>query len=205
MPNTTLADFIAVNSDEIIGRCRAKVAKRSAPPPTEAEIDHGVPLFLDQLCDELSRGVSKTHDISKGALEHGRDLRVRGFTIGQVVHDYGDVCQSITDLAVETHALISTDEFRTLNRCLDDAIAGAVTEFAREQDASREGELSELRSLTIAAGAAFEVLQSGSVGVGGATAAVVRRSLAALRAHVDRCEQRASRTAGGRAVVTVPE
>ena len=48
-----LHEFIAVHRDEIIRRCRAKVATRSIPPPTEAEIDHGVPVFLDQLMDAL--------------------------------------------------------------------------------------------------------------------------------------------------------
>jgi hypothetical protein len=38
-----LHEFIAINREEIIRRCRAKVATRSAPPPTIAEIDHGVP------------------------------------------------------------------------------------------------------------------------------------------------------------------
>ena len=61
---------------------------------------------------------------------HGRELRLQGFTVSQVVHDYGDVCQSITDLAMERDAPISVDDFRTLNRCLDDAIASAVTEYA---------------------------------------------------------------------------
>ena len=41
-----LHEFIAVNRDEIISRWRAKVSARSTPPPTEAEIDHGVPVFL---------------------------------------------------------------------------------------------------------------------------------------------------------------
>jgi hypothetical protein len=41
-----LHEFIAANRDEIISRCRAKVSARSTPPPTEAEIDHGVPVFL---------------------------------------------------------------------------------------------------------------------------------------------------------------
>ena len=54
--------------------------------------------------------------------------------MSQVVHDYGDVCQAITDLAVEAAKPISADDFRTLNRCLDDAIAGAVTEYGRERD-----------------------------------------------------------------------
>ena len=54
--------------------------------------------------------------------------------MSQVVHDYGDVCQSITELAVETGASISAEDFRTLNRCLDEAIAGAVTEYGRERN-----------------------------------------------------------------------
>jgi len=187
MANVTLFDFIDQNRDELIGRCRAKVAKRSAPPPTEAEINHGVPLFLDQLCAELRHGPSKTHEISNSAMEHGHDLLLQKFTISQVVHDYGDVCQSITDLAVELAAPISTDDFRTLNRCLDDAIAGAVTEFAREQDVTREGESHELENLINAAITAFEVLRTGHVGVGGSTGAVVHRNLMAIRAAlVDR-------------------
>lgn len=195
MANFSLATFIDANRDELIGRCRAKVASRLAPPPTETEINHGVPLFLSQLSKELSNGQSKTHEISAGAIEHGRDLLARGFTIAQVVHDYGDVCQSITDLAVERKAPIDVEDFRTLNRCLDDAIAGAVTEFAREQEVSREGELSELWSLVNSASAAFEALRSGTVGVGGATGVVLGRTLASLRAYVDRREIDASRTA----------
>jgi hypothetical protein len=107
---------------------RAKVFARSTPPPTEAEIDHGVPVFLDQLGDALRLGLITSPEISKSALKHGHDLLRQGFTVSQVVHDYGDVCQAITELAVELNAPISTDDFRTLNRCLDDAIAGAVTE-----------------------------------------------------------------------------
>jgi len=127
-----LEQFIEINRKNIISRCRAKVATRSVPPPTAAEIDHGVPLFLDQLVAALRGGGTKQNtEITKSAVLHGRDLLLQGFTVSQVVHDYGDVCQSITDLAVELNAPISTDDFRTLNRCLDDAIAGAVTEFGR--------------------------------------------------------------------------
>jgi hypothetical protein len=186
MADLTLHEFIDVNRDELIGRCRAKVAKRSAPPPTEAEINHGVPLFLDQLVVELRDGPSKTVEIKEGAGRHGHDLLLQKFTISQVVHDYGDICQSITDLAVETNAPISTDDFRTLNRCLDDAIAGAVTEYSRGQDVTRDGESQELRNLTNTAITAFDVLQTGNVGVGGSTGAVLRRSLMAIRAFVDR-------------------
>ena len=35
-------------------------------------------------------------------------------------------------LALETNAPNNTEDFRTLNRCLDDAIASAVTMYTRE-------------------------------------------------------------------------
>jgi hypothetical protein len=182
MPNVRLYDFINDNRDELIGRCRAKVAKRPAPPPPDAEVNHGVPLFLDQLCEELRHGPSKTYEISKSAMAHGHELLLQKFTISQVVHDYGDICQSVTDLAVELAAPISTDDFRTLNRCLDDAIASAVTQFASEQDVTRDGESSKLKDLAHAAITAFEALRTGNVGVSGSTGAVVHRNLMAIRA-----------------------
>lgn len=92
-----LHEFIALNRDEIIGRCRAKVAARSIPMPSEAEINHGVPIFLDQLVQSLRSGDTVNLEIDTSAGQHGHDLLLRGFTISQVVHDYGDVCQTITD------------------------------------------------------------------------------------------------------------
>jgi signal transduction histidine kinase len=194
-----LQEFIEINRDEIIERCRAKVATRSVPPPTAAEIDHGVPLFLDQLVAALRTGGRKIDpEITRSAVLHGRDLLLQGFTVSQVVHDYGNVCQSITDLAVESNAPISTDDFRTLNRCLDDAIAGAVTEFGRgrtqsgiDGEAARGSErlgflAHELRNLTNTALLAFEALKTGSVGIAGNTGAVLQRSLLATRGLIER-------------------
>ena len=203
-----LHEFIAVNRDEIITRCRAKVATRSVPPPTAVEIDHGVPVFLDQLIDALRLGPTSSPEIGRSAVKHGHDLLVQGFTVSQVVHDYGDVCQSITDLAMEKNAPISTDDFRTLNRCLDDAIAGAVTQFGREQNQStldgetargseRAGFLAhELRNVLNTAIVAFEVLKTGNVGVAGSTGSVLHRSLKGARALVDRSLAEVSLTQG---------
>jgi hypothetical protein len=186
MANVALDQFIDRNSEELVRRCRVKVAKRQSPPSSEAEIDGGARLFLSQLSHELRHGPSENHEISQSATHQGHDLLVRGFTISQVVHGYGDVCQSITDLAVEMDAPISTDDFRTLNRCLDDAIAGAVTEFSREQDVSRDGESQEMRALLRTAMTAFEVLQTGNVGPGGSTGALIARSLRAIEALLNR-------------------
>ena len=187
-----LQEFIAVHREEIIRRCRAKVATRSIPPPTEAEINHGVPLFLDQLVHALRLGLLSSPEIARSAVLHGHDLLLQGFTVSQVVHDYGDVCQAITELAVELDAPISADDFRTLNHCLDDAIAGAVTEYGQERTQSGiDGESArgnerlgffahELRNLANTAMVAFEVLKTGNVGVAGSTGAVLQRSLTKL-------------------------
>jgi len=190
--------FIAANREEIIARCRAKVATRSRSILIEPATDDGVPLFLDQLVDTLRRGVTSNPAIGRSALRHGHDLLLKGFTVSQVVHDYGDVCQSITELAVETNAPISAADFRTLNGCLDDAIAGAVTEYGRERGQSTDdGEAMrghermgffahELRNLVNTAIVSFEVLRTGNVGITGSTGSVLHRTLIGLRSLIDR-------------------
>jgi|ERR1043166_3344300 signal transduction histidine kinase len=193
-----LEDFVVDHREEIIARCRTKVAARTLPPPSAAEADYGVPLFLSELVDALQRGLSPSSERSVSAIGtsatlHGNQMRRQGFTVSQVVHDYGDICQSITELAVETQAPISTDDFRVLNRCLDDAIAGAVTEYGRRarisdiDDTSARGNerlgflAHELRNLIQTALVAFEVLKTGNVGVAGATGGVLYRSLVGTR------------------------
>jgi hypothetical protein len=188
-----LYDLVATNREEIIQRCRLKVEARSVPPPTPSELKDGVPRFLDQLLETLQNRLHSSVEMELSAAQHGRDLESHGFTISQVVHDYGDVCQSITDLALEMGAPISVADFRTLNRCLDDAIASAVTEHGRERresmraaetsrDHERFGFLAhEIRNLVHTASLAFEVLKTGSVGLGGSTGSVLKRSLSELR------------------------
>lgn len=114
-------------------------------------------------------------EIDRSASQHGHDLLLQGFTVSQVVHDYGNVCQTITELAIETNAPISADDFRMLNRCLDEAIAGAVTKYSRESQnrasvtqseaTERSNErvgflVHELRNLVNTAIVAFGVLKS---------------------------------------------
>jgi signal transduction histidine kinase len=95
-------------------------------------------------------------------------------------------------------AAISSADFCVLNRCLDEAIAGAVTEYGRHRDqstvdvaAARGAErleflAHELRNLLNTAILSFEILRTGNVGVGGSTGTVLHRSLLALRALIGR-------------------
>jgi signal transduction histidine kinase len=194
-----LHEFLTLHRKEIIERTRQKVATRTAPRPTEAELENGVPLFLEQLTETLVREQGTparptSRDMTESALRHGGALRQAGFTVAQVVHGYGDVCQAVTELAIELQIPISNDEFKTLNRCLDEAIAQAVTEFARQRERSlldleteRLGFFAhELRNLLSNAMLAFEVLKTGTVGIGGSTGSILGRNLIALRDLIDR-------------------
>jgi len=193
-----LHHFIEANRGEIIERCRAKAASRLVTPLTGAAMEHGVPVFLDQLANAMKLGLNTSPEINRSASRHGHDLLRQGFSLSQVVHDYGDVCQAITELAVEASAPISTDDFRILNRALDDAIAGAVTEYGRErnqsdiEDESARGNerlgffAHEMRNLINTSLLAFEVLKTGNVGVAGSTGTVLHRSLVASRALIGR-------------------
>jgi signal transduction histidine kinase len=111
-----------------------------------------------------------------------------------VVNSYGDLCQVITGLAVEQSAAISADEFRTLNLCLDDAVAGAVAAYAtrREQAIHDEGTerlgvlAHELRNSLNAAMLAFGSIKSGVVAAAGSTGTMVDRSHLRLQTLIDR-------------------
>src|SRR5688572_7579853 len=139
-----LYEFVTTYREQIIAKTREKVASRPWPPPSPSELEHGVPMFLSQLVETLKWESSETPfsptAIGTSATRHGADLLRLGFTVSQVVHDYGDICQAVTELAVEQDAPITTEEFHVLNRCLDTAIADAVTEHARITAASRRSE-----------------------------------------------------------------
>ena len=209
-------EFLRNNRDELVARCKHKVAKRARRAATEQQLANGIPLFLDQLMRTLEAEEANEDDESMrisgasggdsqalsemgvSAAAHGKQLLSLGFSVDQVVHDYGDLCQAITDLAFERDAPFTIDEFRTLNRCLDNAIADAVTEFsfqrdsaiAREHDAAANERLGflvhELRNALGTAVMSVSALEAAHMTVGGATGAVLKRSHASLKVLIDR-------------------
>ena len=192
-----LHGFVVAHREQIIARCRAKVAKRSIrrPPRPGSATVFDVP--------QSAGGRAP----ARNALEarhrpQRRDQRARSSRAGALglagrprlwrrlpVHH---------GLAVEMDAPIDAEGFRTLNACLDDAIAVAVTQYATEDRQAdvraetargneRMGFLAhELRNLINTAMLAFEVLKSGNVGVGGSTGSVLQRSLAGARDLIGR-------------------
>lgn len=192
-----LDDFITANRNEIITRCTRKMAGRSFSN-SDAGGHHDVSLFLNQLIDALGPGARSSPDIAASAMRHGRERLTEGASMSEVVHDYGDICQAITEVAGERNASLTTADFGIMNRCLDDAIAGAVSEYGRARDqwtsdvaaargAERMGFFAhELRNLVNTAIVSLEVLRTGNVGVGGSTGDVLHRSLLGLRTLVAR-------------------
>lgn len=208
-------EFLANNREDLIARCMAKVAQRPRRGATPEQLKNGIPLFLEQLTLTLKaeeqghpgdslRISGEAGGLSRGPFEigvsasaHGRQLLELGYGVDQVVHDYGDLCQAITDLAVERDAPFTVEEFRTLNRCLDNAIAGAVIGFTaqREVEVSRRINAAanerlgflvhELRNHLQTAILALAALETGRLSMAGATGGVLRRSLVALTSLVN--------------------
>ncbi len=190
------------------------MADRSSPKATDAEIANDIPIFLDQLTETLrieqtsERGRSREISgapgggtsslIGDAAKLHGQNRLAQGFTIEEVVRDYGDVCQAVTTLAFEVNAPIEVDEFRTFNRCIDNAIASAVNAYAFHQATTVEDEnvlasnsriaslVHELRNYLQIATYTIRAIRAGNVGVSGAMGAVLDRSLNGMRTLIDR-------------------
>lgn len=185
-----LHEFITAQRAEIIARCRAKVSSRPAPRATDIELKHGLPLFLDQLTAILRLAADGNDAIRASATKHGNDLLRRGFTVAQVVHDYGGIGQTIRELAAETSAAITTEELQTLNACLDEAVACAVTEYGRlreHEGTERLGRLAhDLRNHLNSGLLSYEMLKTGTVGIESSTGQVLARSLLGLRNLIDR-------------------
>jgi signal transduction histidine kinase len=226
-----LYEFLEANRAELIERCRAKVARRPAPHAKgkAKEMAHGIPLFLGQLIDTLhpegagpavhdgeAAGPSGSQqeprhvpsELATSAARHGHELLRDGYAVDQVVYAYGDLCQAITELAIEKGTAVSSEDFHTLNRCIDDAIADAVTEFGFQRDqliseistkamSERLGFLAhELRNSLNTAILSFAALKTGSVALNGSTSAVLDRSLVGLRDLIDRALADVRLTAG---------
>jgi hypothetical protein len=212
-----LHEFLALHRDELIDRCKSEAALRFAPARDPgAPLPNGIPPVLDRLietlrvehvtaarhririCGRSSSSKARPPRISEMASRHGLELLQNGFPVEEIVYGYGDLRQAVTDLAVERNATIRTHEFRTLNDCLDKAIAYALISYSARpytpSDADnavqrlrqRLGFLAhELRNHLQTAIVALAAIRAGNVGVAGATGAVLDRSMIGMRNLVD--------------------
>ena len=172
-----LHELVHLYRDEIIRRCESK----STPQETADSKNPPVAAFLDQLLVELQDGASRANAISE--VMAGGDAHISHLaTASQVTQPYRGVGDSVVDLAMDLNVAISADDLVMLERCLDAAIANAVTEQVSRQRIASDKAVNPLQDLTDTAISAFAVLQTGTVGVMGRTGTLVLRSLMEIRA-----------------------
>src|SRR5436190_4746689 len=111
--------FLAEHRDEILELTKRRIA-RNAPRTTEDELIDSMPELYDDLIAELRRqdGLARESRATgslNAATVHGAQRLRLGFSIGQLVHDYGALCHSITEVAKGKQSF-TPQEFQTLNR-----------------------------------------------------------------------------------------
>lgn len=213
-----LHEFLTLHRDELIGRCKSSAAlRRPATCTRETVLPNGASLILDRLVETLrAEPVTARHRnmricehfeasetqprIEEAASQHGLELSRNGFPIEEVVHGYGDLCQAITDLAVERNARIDNYEFRTLHRCLEKAITNALVSYSAaprtplpaadhvvQRLHERLGFLAhELRNHLQTVTLALAAMKATNAGATGATTAMLDRSITGMCDLVDR-------------------
>lgn len=193
-----LHEFLAMRRDAILARATQLLAERAASPAREEGLASGMPLFFEQLTGRVrSNGGLPTGGhptLENSAVQRGEDLFRAGFTVTQVVHAYGAICQAAMAIAAEQGQEIEPREFMVLNMAMDNAIAVAVEEFQRQMShqASREhtehlGILAhELRNALTTAVLAFGLIRRGKVPPGGNTGAIIDTGFAQMRNLIDR-------------------
>ena len=146
-----LHDFLATHRDTLLEKSVAMSALQGLHSDPQTDSYGRISIFLDQLVDilRLEKSVAAapalpdetgdpprlvpTAAVARSAANHGRELRSLGFTIEEVVRNYGGICQAITTLAIDLNTGIEVAEFRILNRCLDEAIAQAVVAYTNPE------------------------------------------------------------------------
>lgn len=209
-----LYEFIVTNRSALLERCKQYRSARALSGFDE-RTDEGIALFLEQLAESLRLevgnhqqragleisgsdvGIPSHFDIGSAASVQGRAMQELGFSVTEVVHSYGDICHAIVELALQQALSFGVDEYRLLNRCLDNAIASAVAEFNYHQDSGKELQRdqqenqrlaalgNELRNQLGTATLAVATLKTRDLPLGGTTGTILERSLSSLGRLVD--------------------
>ena len=189
-----LYDFLEKNKSAVLTLAEDKTLKLAGSLHSSEELRRGLPVFLDHLIMYLKGTNAAEEKIVEGASVHGKELMRLNYTLSHVVHAYGAMCQSITELVQRRNENISAKEFNELNLCLDIAIAAAVSEFqfhtvqaGENREVQHLGFLvHELRNALSSATIAHQMIKQGLVGTGGSTARVLEENLERMRKLIDR-------------------
>ena len=219
-----LHEFLLKNREQVLKATEEKAIQLAGSLRSSSELKEGLPIFYRQLLTILklgglenkmavdARGMAKAATendepamaqasgrpdevgLAQAAGLNGKELLRLGYTLSHVVHAYGAMCQAITELATEREEKISPKEFHDLNRCLDIAIAGAVTEYQASEDTIKNAKemehlgflAHELRNTLSSVNISLQMIRKGKVGFEGSTGKVLDRGLKRFEELIDR-------------------
>lgn len=194
-----LYKFLTDKRAEILALTRVKILTLADSRPTSKELERGLPEFYDHLIavlkkESLGGGKVSPNSYAPSTAHHGKESLRLGYTVSQVVHGYGSICQAITETAEKMGEKITSGEFSTLNLNLDVAIAEAVSGYESlslksTKPDSAEGIASlvhELRNTLTSALIAHSMVKNGVVGTRGSTNELLERNLRRMWELLDR-------------------
>lgn len=211
-----LHEFLAANRAQLIDRCRLKASNRYSELASDSAYAPDIAQLLDQIVKtlqiEMIRGAKRTRkvlrpsdgyqealsELGAAARRHAQESLRRGYTVGPLVRDYGDLCQAIIDLAIEVNSRIDSGEFRTLIGCLNHAMADSVTEFCNQVGDARRPHgaavlreqlgtlVHEARNLITTANYAMLSMTTGTALVRGRADKILSRCLTGLGTLIER-------------------
>jgi hypothetical protein len=191
-------EIIRTHREDILVRCLVQASTRSRAGASLSALEYGLRLLLDDLAEALCGPVPRFPNTGHDSARRGGDLFGMGFTISQVVGSYGDIRQATRAIANELGLRIATEDDGIFNRCLDAAIASAVTEYERLAAAVLRREVDdglgllvhELRNSLTVALLAFDTLQHNGVDLSSRPGRLLRRGLLRLRRTIDQSDMR---------------
>lgn len=209
---TSLASLLATARRELMTRWENAVREKLTTDVERCELLHTLPHFLDEVVTSLdpvgppatvttvvpakvserpALGRMMTGPFSVVALEHGEQRLRLGFSVAEVVREYGIFHETILELAEAHDYAIRPIELRVLSRAISRATAGAVSEYARARDEDLQRQAAEhvaflaheLRNPLSSARVAHDILSKR--GMVGGPAEVLGRSLTRLASLID--------------------
>ncbi len=148
----SLKQLLNDRRDDILARFVREVERKDLPPaglPRSVLVDH-IPLFLDEISDELSGGARPSLDaveLATSARRHGEQRWKAGYDLEAVVREYGVLRHAVLEVAKAEQAPLDPDEADLLSRYLNLGVASATAEYVRASEERLKARQADLEFL----------------------------------------------------------
>jgi PAS domain S-box-containing protein len=149
-----LADLLTTRREDILQRFERSVRVHLPTEQlTRSAIIDTIPELLDEvlkLLHGLSGGGTSPTDrslVSQRVEQHRAQRHAIGYSVTQLVHEYGLLRDGILELLEETGGVLDMAEQRAFHRCLDLAMTDTVTESSLRRDEERRAAEEERTAL----------------------------------------------------------